>query len=114
MPHPTLPPACYTERHWFDLEREKLFGRYWLLAGLTQQLRADNSFITRTLAGVPVLIQNCGGTLRAFRNACPHRAMPIQTECCGNRGLICPYHGWRFDHDGALRAIPNVPRLRFF
>ncbi|MDR1423541.1 MAG: hypothetical protein LBI92_02900 [Azoarcus sp.] len=28
MPHPTLPPACYTERHWFDLEREKLSGRY--------------------------------------------------------------------------------------
>ncbi|MDR1423544.1 MAG: Rieske 2Fe-2S domain-containing protein [Azoarcus sp.] len=107
MIQPALPPACYTQQYWFDLEREKLFNRYWLLAGLTQQLRADNSFITRTLAGIPVLIQNCGGTLRAFRNACPHRACPIQIEPCGNRKLLCPYHGWSFGHDGKLRGIPG-------
>ena len=113
MIHPALPPACYTQQYWFDLEREKLFNRYWLLAGLTQQLRADNSFITRTLAGIPVLIQNCGGTLRAFRNACPHRACPIQIEPFGNRKLLCPYHGWRFGHDGALRGIPNGTGYNF-
>lgn len=107
MIHPALPPACYTEQSWFDREREEIFGKLWLFAGLTQQLQADNSFITRDLNGIPVLIQNLDGQLRAFHNACAHRGMPIQTEDCGNRKLICPYHGWSYHSDGRLRGIPN-------
>lgn len=102
-----LPPACYTEQSWFDLEREKLFGELWLFAGFTYQLSVDNSFITRRLNGMPVLVQNCKGQIRAFRNACAHRGMPIQTEPCGTRKMICPYHGWGYDGEGALRGVPN-------
>ena len=107
MIDPALPPECYTQQAWFDLEREKIFGRLWLLAGLTQQLRENNSFITRVLNGVPVLIQNMDGELRAFRNACAHRGMPLQIADCGNRKLVCPYHGWSYHNDGQLRGIPN-------
>ncbi|MEM5384669.1 Rieske 2Fe-2S domain-containing protein [Paraburkholderia phymatum] len=107
MMQPVLPPACYTEQGWFDREQEKIFGKLWLLAGLTQQLQAENDFIVRNFSGVPVLIQNAGGTLRAFRNACAHRGMPIQIADCGNRRLVCPYHGWSYNGDGQLRGIPN-------
>lgn len=107
MIHPALPPACYTEQSWLDREREHIFGRLWLFAGLTQQLQASNSFITRDLNGIPVLIQNLDGELHAFRNACAHRGMPIQTQECGNRKLICPYHGWSYHNDGRLRGVPN-------
>ncbi|MDR2165350.1 MAG: aromatic ring-hydroxylating dioxygenase subunit alpha [Zoogloeaceae bacterium] len=106
MIYPSLPPACYTDESWFERERENLFGKHWLFACLTQQLRSENSFVTRTLGGVPVLIQNLGGELKAFRNACPHRAAALQIEPYGNRKIICPYHGWSFDHDGKLRGIP--------
>lgn len=102
-----LPPACYTEQSWFDLEREKLFGQLWLFAGFAHQLVEDNGFITRRLNGVPVLIQNFKGQIKAFRNACAHRGMPIQTEPCGTRKMICPYHGWGYDSEGALRGVPN-------
>lgn len=107
MIHPVLPPACYTEQSWFDLEKKKIFGELWLLAGLKQQLQTEHSFITRNFSGVPVLIQNLGGEIRAFRNACAHRGMPLQIEDCGNRKLICPYHGWSYHNDGRLRGIPN-------
>lgn len=108
MLKPALPPACYTEQVWFDRERQHIFGKLWLLAGLTQQLKRENSFVTRRLNGVPVVVQNVGdGKLRAFRNACAHRGMPIQLESCGNRKLICPYHGWTYGDDGGLRGIPN-------
>ncbi|MEM5384667.1 aromatic ring-hydroxylating dioxygenase subunit alpha [Paraburkholderia phymatum] len=107
MIKPVLPPVCYTEQGWFDREQEKIFGKLWLLAGLTQQLQAENDFIVRNFSGVPVLIQNAGGTLRAFRNACAHRGMPIQIADCGNRRLTCPYHGWSYNGDGQLRGIPN-------
>lgn len=108
MIEPALPPACYTDPRWFALEQEKIFGRLWLFAGLTQQLREENSFVVRELAGVPVLVQNLGGELRAFRNACAHRGMPLQTTDCGARRLICPYHGWAYNPDGTLRGIPNA------
>ncbi|WP_213876075.1 aromatic ring-hydroxylating dioxygenase subunit alpha [Pseudomonas sp. dw_358] len=102
-----LPPACYTEQSWFDLEQEKIFGQLWLFAGFAHQLTEDNSFITRRLNGVPVLVQNFKGEIKAFRNACAHRGMPIQTEPFGTRKAICPYHGWGYDGQGALRGVPN-------
>jgi phenylpropionate dioxygenase-like ring-hydroxylating dioxygenase large terminal subunit len=108
MIKPVLPPACYTEQAWFDREQRDIFGKLWLLAGLTQQLDAEDSFITRNFSGTPVLVQNVGGELRAFRNACAHRGMPIQTAPQGVRKMVCPYHGWGYRKDGALRGIPNA------
>lgn len=107
MISPTLPADCYTHESWFKLECEHIFGKLWLFAGLTQQLPDENSFITRQLNGTQILIQRLGGEMRAFRNACAHRGMPIQTEGCGNRKLTCPYHGWTYHDDGRLRGIPN-------
>lgn len=104
---PVLPPACYTEEKWFALEKQKLFGELWLFAGLTQQLSQENSFITRELNGISVLVQNLGGELKAFRNACAHRGMPLQTAEFGTRKLVCLYHGWAYTDSGCLRGIPN-------
>lgn len=104
---PVLSSACYTDPYWFDLERQKIFGSLWIFIGLKQQLQQENDFITRTVGGVPVLVQNINGELRAFRNTCTHKGMPIQTQLYGNRKLLCPYHGWSFHGDGRLRGIPN-------
>lgn len=108
MINPVMPPACYTEQEWFDREQKEIFGKVWLLAGLTQQLDVEDSFITRNFSGTPVLVQNCNGQLRAFRNACAHRGMPIQTAEQGVRKMVCPYHGWGYREDGAVRGIPNA------
>lgn len=107
MIDPVLPPACYTDRIWFDLEQEKIFKKLWLFVGLDQQLREENDFIARDFSGTPVLVQKIDGQLRAFRNACAHRGMPLQIQYCGNRKLICPYHGWSYRPDGKSRGIPN-------
>jgi phenylpropionate dioxygenase-like ring-hydroxylating dioxygenase large terminal subunit len=112
MIQPVLPSSCYTDQSWFDREQKKIFGELWLLVGLTQQLQDENSFIARNLGGVPVLVQKVEGKLRAFRNACAHRGMPIQVADCGNRKLICPYHSWTYHADGSLRGIPNEKLYR--
>lgn len=107
MIDPALPPECYTDASWFDLEQEKIFKKIWLFAGFKQQLQEENNFIVRDLGGIPVLIQMIDGELRVFRNACAHRGMPLQLHPCGNRKLICPYHGWSYHGDGKLRGVPN-------
>jgi phenylpropionate dioxygenase-like ring-hydroxylating dioxygenase large terminal subunit len=108
MIEPALPPACYTDDKWFEFEQRRIFGRLWLFAGLKQQLATENSCVARELGGVPVLVQNLGGELRAFRNSCAHRGMPLQVAPYGTRRLICPYHGWAYNDDGRLRGIPNA------
>lgn len=107
MIDPVLPPECYTDPAWFLLEQERIFKKLWLFVGLEQQLQEENDFIARDFSGVPVLVQRIDGQFRAFRNACAHRGMPLQVQPCGNRRLICPYHGWSYHPDGQLRGIPN-------
>lgn len=107
MIDPALPPECYTSQKYFELEKEKIFKKLWIFAGLTQQIQEENDFIARDLSGIPVLIQKIDGKLRCFRNACAHRGMPLQMQDCGNRKLICPYHGWSYRANGELRGIPN-------
>ena len=47
------------------------------------------------------------GRWRVFDDACPHRLGPLsegRVEQDGN--LLCSYHGWRFDGQGACASLP--------
>ena len=47
--------------------------------------------------GLPVLVLNDGGTLRALANTCPHAMMPLGDGpvCAG--AITCPHHGLSYD-----------------
>lgn len=98
----------------FALEQQRLFGRLWIFACLKTALGADQAFVTRQIGGRSLLIQNVGGTLRAFENACPHRLMPLQSAAFGQGRMVCPYHGWVFDGAGAVKTIPKEDTLYQF
>jgi phenylpropionate dioxygenase-like ring-hydroxylating dioxygenase large terminal subunit len=102
-----LTAGHYTDASILAREHKMLFRRLWLFAGLRSALAGPDAFITRTLGGLPVLLQNCDGEIRAFANQCPHRLMPLQKEEFGQARMRCPYHGWTFDHEGAVKAIPH-------
>lgn len=101
----------YLSEEVLSLENERLFGRLWIFAALRQLLVQPNSFATRTIGGVPLVLQNCGGVIKAFENQCLHRQMPLQWEDYGKRPLVCRYHGWSYDGDGALKHIPEQEQL---
>lgn len=99
-------PRHYLSQEVFDREQEKLFRKLWVFAGLRTMVGKPNDFITRRIAGVPVVIQNFDGELKAFENVCLHRGARIQAEPAGCRPLVCPYHCWRYDASGAPSKIP--------
>jgi phenylpropionate dioxygenase-like ring-hydroxylating dioxygenase large terminal subunit len=101
-----LPAAAYTDENWFARERELLFKPLWQFVGLRTMLRKHNDFITRRLCGMPLVVQNFNGELRAFENLCLHRQKPLQTASHGNRPLVCGYHGWGYDVAGTPSNIP--------
>jgi phenylpropionate dioxygenase-like ring-hydroxylating dioxygenase large terminal subunit len=56
-----------------------------------------------------VVLRQRDGSLRGFVNACRHRASRLLGEA-GSTGaaIVCPYHGWTYGLDGALRARPRA------
>jgi phenylpropionate dioxygenase-like ring-hydroxylating dioxygenase large terminal subunit len=89
-------------------EQANIFRSLWIFAGPSQLVSDDNAYITRAIGGLPLVIQNLGGTIRAFENQCLHRRMALQWEAVGQRPLICRYHGWTYDGDLRVKSVPNA------
>jgi phenylpropionate dioxygenase-like ring-hydroxylating dioxygenase large terminal subunit len=67
--------------------------------------------LTVEVAGVPlVLVRGADGELRAFRNACRHRATELVAEqgLCLKKAFVCRYHGWTYDLAGRLIHVPHA------
>lgn len=93
------------------LEQVRLFRRLWVFAALKQLLVEPNAFATRTIGGIPIVLQNCAGVIKAFSNQCLHRQMPLQWGAYGKRPLLCRYHGWTYDGEGTPKNIPGKDEL---
>lgn len=106
-------PRYYLDQDIFEREQQKIFRKVWLFAGLKTLLTQHNAFITRKIAGIPVVIQNFHGELRAFENVCLHRSALIQTEPVGCRPLVCGYHAWRYDEQGQAH-VPDCDTIYRF
>jgi len=107
-------PKYYLSQEIFDREQAKVFRKVWLFAGLAAMVSENNSYLTRKIAGVPVVIQNFKGEIKAFENVCLHRSAPLQQGFCGRRALVCPYHAWSYDSSGAVKQIPDCNALYRF
>lgn len=101
-----MPPEAYIDEAWFIRERELLMRPLWQFVAPRMLLGKHNAFVRRTIYGVDVVVQNFNGELRAFDNLCLHRQNPLQQEPHGIRPLVCSYHGWGYDADGAVANIP--------
>lgn len=100
-------PKYYLSQDIFEREQAKIFRKVWLFAGLKTMLPKHNAFITRRICGIPVVIQNFDGEIRAFENVCLHRNALIQHGVAGCRPLACPYHAWLYGEHGEVKNIPD-------
>lgn len=101
-------PRVYGDEALFRLEMARIFDRSWLLVGHESLVKQPGSFYATRAGSHPILVWRDGqGTVRAFLNRCTHRGTRL---CSLDRGvagsLVCPYHGWVFAADGALKSVP--------
>ena len=50
-----------------------------------------------------------GGQVRAFHDLCIHRGTPISLGWVEGETIVCAYHGWAYQADGACVRIPSIP-----
>lgn len=103
----SLAPSNYYAKQVFNQEQAAVFQQNWHFVGFVQQLEKPNDFITKTIGGVPVVVQNIQGELFALQNVCSHRKATIQVASAGNRPLRCPYHCWTYGKSGRLGSVPQ-------
>ena len=92
-----------------ERERERIFDRCWLYAAHESEVRKPGDFVTRRIAGRPVIVTHGqDGKIRVLLNSCMHRGSLICREDRGNtRRHRCPYHGWTYSSEGELCNVPG-------
>lgn len=100
----SLPPRTFSSPELYELEREKIFARSWVLAAHTDQLSKPGDYLSFELAGEPVLItRDRDGALHAMSPICRHRMTPVAEAGAGNAdAFTCPQHMWKYGLDGRL------------
>jgi phenylpropionate dioxygenase-like ring-hydroxylating dioxygenase large terminal subunit len=111
---PDIPGGRYTDARFFELEKQHIWRKSWLLAAHIDELPDPGCFRLWENAGQPVVLVHAdSGAINAFYNTCSHRGAPVVTETSGKRPrLICKYHGWTYSHDGDLIAIRDPEDFR--
>ncbi|HEX4543959.1 MAG TPA: aromatic ring-hydroxylating dioxygenase subunit alpha [Candidatus Acidoferrum sp.] len=103
----TIPSPWYFDAGIGGLEQLSVFAKRWQMVGRVDQVRKNGEFFTTDLGGEPVVVaRGEDGVLRAFYNVCRHHAAAVVTEAQGcAKQFRCPYHGWTYGNDGALKGM---------
>jgi phenylpropionate dioxygenase-like ring-hydroxylating dioxygenase large terminal subunit len=102
--------SAYSDPMQFELEREKVLNKGWLMAARSEQVKDPGDWISFESHGETVVItRQPDGTLSAFHNVCQHRGISFVADWkgCGARRFSCPYHGWVYDTTGKLVGVPE-------
>src|SRR3954466_13143987 len=93
----------------FELEQRRIFDRCWIYVGHESEVRKPGDFRTRSVCGRPVILaRDSASAVRVFLNTCRHRGAMVCREAQGNvERYTCFYHGWTYDRDGSLYAMPG-------
>ncbi len=106
----TMARDVYTDPVRFELERERVLGRHWIIAGRSEQIAEAGSWLTFEGHGETVVVtRQPDGSVAGFHNVCQHRGAAIVGELagCGARRFTCPYHGWVYDTTGDIVGVPE-------
>jgi phenylpropionate dioxygenase-like ring-hydroxylating dioxygenase large terminal subunit len=106
-----VPIEPYISEEYYELEREKVFKKVWLLACRVEQLASIGDFFVKDLPVCDtsvLLVRGENAEIRAFHNQCSHRGNKIAYDRKGNtKTLTCRFHGWVYGLDGRLTFVPD-------
>jgi glycine betaine catabolism A len=107
-----LPSTFYYDAEHYERELRAIWYRNWVYLCRAASLPEARSFRTFRLGTQSILVvRDDRGVLRAFHNTCRHRGSALCTAAEGKlraSAITCPYHGWSYDLQGRLSAVPAL------
>lgn len=111
----TLSSDFYTDSKYFELSKERIFAQSWQLIGIIDDF--DNIKPHTLLEGFldePILITKQDQKINCLSNVCTHRGKVLVENNCSAGGIICGYHGRRFDLNGKFLSMPEFEDVKNF
>lgn len=101
--------SIYNNAALYDMEMDRIFKRNWIWVAHRSDLPDPGSFITTFVGQHPVIVsRDRKGEVHVLLNRCRHRGATVCEHKSGKAAsFVCPYHGWAYGQDGALRAVPQ-------
>jgi benzoate/toluate 1,2-dioxygenase alpha subunit len=100
----------YLDPEVFDLEMDRLWRNAWIYVGHESQIPAPGDFYSAQIGREPVImLRGADSKVRVLPNRCSHKGTKLVSATqgkCQAGVLRCPYHGWTYRLDGALRSVP--------
>jgi phenylpropionate dioxygenase-like ring-hydroxylating dioxygenase large terminal subunit len=112
-----VPLEPYCSEEFFELEKEKVFKRAWLLVAREEEVPEPGCFILKNIYPLDtsiIITRNTKGKIKSFHNTCSHRGGQVVSEPEGRRNLlVCPYHKWSYNSDGELKGVSDERNFFF-
>ena len=97
-----IPKERYDDAEFFALEAERLWPRVWQMACRLEEIPDPFDVVEYEILDQSVIVvREADGSVRAFQNACRHRAVKlVEGHATCQAGFTCPFHGWCYGPDG--------------
>lgn len=103
-----IPFSTYTDRDYAAREMSHVWGRSWQYACREEDIPEVGDRIPYDVGPLSFIIIRTGPeTFKAFYNACLHRGTRLCDASASGDEIKCPFHGWRWHVDGALKRVPG-------
>ena len=103
----SIPFRVYTDPDYAALELEHIWKNSWQFACREEELPEIGDRLPYDVGPLSFMIVRTGADeFKAFENFCRHRATRLCNAKSRVESIRCPFHGWEWDIDGALKNIP--------
>ena len=107
----SIPADRYRSREFAALEAEFLWPRVWQMACRLDQIATPGSYLAYEILDQSVVVVRVDEhRVKAYHNVCPHRAtvLAVGTGRYQLGQIVCPFHGWKWDLNGANIVLPDM------
>jgi phenylpropionate dioxygenase-like ring-hydroxylating dioxygenase large terminal subunit len=88
-------------------DEAEMLSRMWFPVARVRDL--DAGPFGATLLDRRLVVYRAGGDIAVAADRCPHRGARLSNGRAVDAALECPYHGWRWDAEGACVLVPSQP-----
>ncbi len=116
----TLTGKFYNSATYFEKCKTEIFEKSWQLIGENELVKVPQTaypfeFLEGLISEPLLLTRDKKDELKCLSNVCTHRGnLLVNNHCSLTHGIICSYHGRRFDLDGKFKSMPETEGMKNF